>query len=42
MISDTFGPHDVSDWNLSIRPVAGRYPKLELQHAGKSYIVMRL
>ena len=39
MVSDSFGPVDVGDWELSKRPIAGRYPKRELTRNGKSYII---
>lgn len=39
MVSDIFSPVDVSKWELSMRPVTGRYPKRELTNTGKSYIV---
>jgi len=32
-------PFDVSNWEISPYPVAGRYPKLELFNSGKRYIL---
>ena len=39
MISDRFGPLDVSMWELNPAPIAGRYPKVELLKDDKRYIV---
>lgn len=39
MVSDSFGPVDVSNWELSKRPITGRYPKRDLKSDGKSYII---
>ena len=39
MVSDSFGPVNVSNWELSKRPIAGRYPKRELTNNGEAYII---
>ena len=39
MISDSFGPYDVSEWEFSIRPVTGRYPKIELICGEDTYLI---
>ena len=39
MVSDSSGPCDVSGWELNLRPLTGRYPKLELADSGQKYIL---